>query len=157
MYLTAYFSNNTLPAIGKNPTISVWTMAGSQIISDAIMTEIAGGFYAYNFTGYNFEEDYVFRAQDTSLPLGEQYVIASNEVDSQRNQGVIKQILGLVQGNFIMSGQTYDSEGRLLTSDIYTYDSASDATADTNRLFEYSIEADYDVDGNLIYYKAIKT
>ena len=120
------------------------------------MTEIAGGFYTYNYTGYDYTQDYVFRAEDTTLPAGERYIVASNDVDSQRNQGVTKQILGLVQGNFIMSGQTYDGSGNLTYADIFTYDNASDANADTNREFEYTLTATYDVDGNVDFYKVVK-
>jgi hypothetical protein len=155
MYLTAFFTRNGIPALGKSPSISGWTLDGSLAFSSS-MTEVAGGFYAYNFSTYDHTDDYVFLAEDTSLGVGERYVIASNDVDSQNNQGVVKQILGLVQGNFVMSGQTYDEDGRLLTSELYTYDTATQADNDTDRLFEYDVEADYDGDGNLIYYKVTK-
>lgn len=156
MYLTSFFTNNGYPATGLTPNIFIWTLDGVNIINEESMTEIAGGFYVYDFVGYDNKQEYVFRAEDLSLPIGERYVIASNDLDSNNNQGIIKQILGLVQGNFVMSGQTYDSFGKLLTSNIYTYDTALDASLDVNRLSEYSIEANYDLDGNLIYYKTVE-
>ena len=156
MNLVAYFTNTGVPAIGLSPVISIWGIDGTVYATNSGMTEIAGGFYKFDFTGYDFTEDYVMRAYESSLPVGEQYVIATNENDSQNSQGVMKQILGLTQGNFIMSGQTYDDNGRLLTSEMYTYENASDTNSDINRLHEYSITAAYDDNGNLISYKVVE-
>ena len=89
MNLTAYFTNSSVPATGKSPLVSVWKLDGTAVISSAAMTEVAGGFYYYNFTGYDHTIDYVFQSYESSLPTAEQYVVASNEVDSQKNEGVV--------------------------------------------------------------------
>lgn len=156
MYLTSYFTNQGVPATGKSPVLSGWTLDGTLVISGETMSEVAGGFYAYNFTGYDYTSDYVFMAEESSLPQTSRYVIASNEVDSQRNQGITKQILGLVQGNFVMTGQTYDGEGRLLSADITTYNDGGDANSETNPEFKYEVTASYDSNGNLIHYKVVQ-
>lgn len=156
MYITTFLTSNNMPALGKSPTISGWTLDGSIVISGEAMSEVAGGFYAYNFTGYDYTSDYVFLAEESSLPQNERYVMASNEVDSQRNQGITKQILGLVQGNFRMENQTYDSAGRLLTADIRTFDNSTDADLDVDPEFEYEVTATYDARGNLISYKVVQ-
>jgi len=155
MNIVAYFTEDSLPVEGLSPlpTVSIWGLDGTVYANASAMTEVAGGFYTYNFSGYDYSIDYVMRSQASQLGASERYVVASNEVDSTNTQGVVKQILGLTQGNFIMSGQTYDVNGRLLTSDMYTYDSASDADTDSNRLHNYSIVAEYDANGNLIKYK----
>lgn len=155
MNLVAYFTSGGTPAEGLAPlpTISVWGLDGTPYIASSSMTEVAGGFYTFNFSGYDYTVDYVMRSYASQLDSSEQYVVASNEADSQNTQGVVKEILGLSQGNFIMSGQTYDENGRLLTSDMFTYDNSTDTDADTNRLHEYEIVADYDANGNLIKYK----
>lgn len=152
MYLTSFFTDGGTPATGLTPTINAWTVDGSQVITAETMTEVAGGFYAYNFTGYDSSNEYMFRAEVPSLSISERYSIATNDVDSQRNQGVIKQILGLVQSNFIMSGQTYDANGNLQSAYVYTYENPAALSADT-RLHEYAIEASYNASGQLITYK----
>lgn len=151
MYITAFFTENSLPAVGLSPIINAWTMNGTQVITSEIMTEIAGGFYVYDFSGYDFKEDYVFRAEDSSLPVGERYVIASNETDSLSNQGVMKQILGLVQGNFIISDQTYDANNNLTYAVVKTYDDSVDLDLDLP-LHTYTVTATYDSNGRLTGY-----
>lgn len=143
MNLTAYFTSGGTPAVGLSPTISIWKLDGTLVANSSAMTEVAGGFYYYNFSTYSNAEDYVFRAYESTLPEREQYVAGTNDVDSLSSQGIIKQILGLVQGNFRMSGQTYDACGNLTYSEIYTYDTAADATTDTNRLHQYEVNATY--------------
>lgn len=155
MNLTAYFTSANAPATGLNPTISVWTLDGTAVVNAQPMIEIAGGFYYYDFSGYDYTEDYVIQAYESSLAPSEQYVIGSNDVDSQRSQGVIKQILGMVQSNFRMENQTYDGEGRLLTANVYTYPTATDANNDTNVLHSYAVTASYDGSGNLTSYKVV--
>ena len=148
--------DNNEPAVGLSPVISAHTLDGTLVVSGETMTEIANGFYYYDFTGYSNTEDYVFMAYEASLAVTDRYVVASNETDSLSNQGVIKQILGLSQTNFLMSGQTYDASGRLLTSDMYTYPTSADTQNDTNREHTYYIESEYDANGNLIKYSVIE-
>jgi hypothetical protein len=151
MYITSFFTENGSPATGLNPTINAWTMNGTQVIVNQSMSEIAGGFYVYDFSTYDFTEDYVFRAEDLSLPLSERYVIASNENDSLNSQGVIKQILGLVQGNFIISSQVYDSNNNLTSATVKTYDDNVDLDLDLP-LHTYTVTATYDSEGRLTGY-----
>jgi hypothetical protein len=155
MNLLSYFTSAGVPAtsLAPIPTISIWGADGTVYATASAMTEIAGGFYRFDFTTYDQNIDYVFQSYASSLATSEQYVIATNDSDSQSTQGIVKQILGLSQGNFIMSAQTYDASGRLETSDMYTYDSQADTDADTNRLHTYNIVANYDGSGNLIKYK----
>jgi hypothetical protein len=153
MILSVYFTSGGTPSTGLSPTISIWDVAGTVYATASAMTEIAGGFYKYDFTTYDYSVDYVFQAYESSLDTADQYVSGSNDNDSQSSQGITKEILGLSQGNFVMSGQTYDVNGRLLTSDMYTYDTAADAHTDNNRLHTYAIVSTYDVNGNLTKYK----
>jgi len=152
MNLTAYFTNNGIPATDKNPTITVWDITNqTPVINSAEMTEIAGGFYVYNFGGYDYTKDYVIQAYESTLPDSEKYVVATNDSDSQNTQGVLKQILGMVQSNFRMVNQEYDTSGRLTRANIYTYSTPSDLVSDIP-LHSYLIEADYDGSGNLVDY-----
>lgn len=156
MNIVAQYMDGNTPALGLTPVISAHTLDGTLVVSGETMSEIANGFYYYNFTGYSNTEDYVFMAYESSLSVADRYVVASNETDSLSNQGFIQQILGLSQTNFVMSGQTYDASGRLLTSDMYTYPTSGDTQADTNRNHEYDIACEYDANGNLIKYSVIE-
>lgn len=153
MNLTSYFTTANAPATGLNPTISVWELDGTNVVNAQSMIEIAGGFYYYNFSTYDHTVEYVIQGYASTLQPSEQYVIGSNDVDSQRTQGVMKQILGMVQSNFNMSGQTYDSEGRLEFATINTYPTAVDTENGTNSLHSYTVDAVYDGSGNLTDYK----
>lgn len=68
----------------------------------------------------------------------------------------IKHILGLSQQNYRLSDQIYDSQGRLLSSTIKLYNTASDCNAETNHFASYDMSAAYDVNGLLYDYKVIK-
>lgn len=153
MKLVCVFTTSGQPATGLSPVIDGWTLAGTQVITAQAMTEIAGGFYYFDFSGYDFSQDYVFRGYAASLANGEEYVYLSNDADSQNGQGIIKQILGLVQGNMKTTNTTYDANGRLLTANLYTYPTQADVSAGTNVLHSYAITATYDVaTGNLQTY-----
>ncbi len=80
MNLTAYFSDNGVPKTGLTPTMDIWKIDGTQVVTAQTMTEIAGGFYVYDFTTYDDDEDYVIRA-DGGATLGntERYAVSSNE------------------------------------------------------------------------------
>lgn len=155
MDIIVNFSEGSLPATGKNPILSSWTTDGSLVISGETMSEIGNGFYKYSFSGYDYEQDYIFTAYESTLPLGEQYYHYSNDVDSSRNQGVLKAILALVGENTRTTNTMYDSNGNLLQANLYTYSNAADCSADTNRLNEYAITATY-AGNNLQTYRCEK-
>ena len=129
MKITAFFSNAGTPATGLSPTIDVWTLDGTQVINAQAMTEVAGGFYFYDFTTYDEDENYVIRADGTATLSGsDRYVYSSNET-----AGVGK-ILQIEKGNWAIVGTQmifYASDG---TTPIYTFDlkDKSNAPSDTN-------------------------
>lgn len=80
MEIIAFFTDSGTPKTGLSPTIDVWTVAGSQVVTAQAMTEIAGGFYSYDFTTYDEDEDYCIRADGTSTLSGsDRYVYSTNE------------------------------------------------------------------------------
>ena len=150
MNISASYTTSGLPATGLSPVISGWTTAGALVISGESMTEVAGGFYTFEFTGYDYLTDYVFSCYASTLPVGEQYVFTTNDNDSQNNQGIIRQVLGLVQGNMRATNQTYVG-GVLQTAQIKTYANASDCQSDINEIHTYAVTATYS-SGNLTGY-----
>jgi len=139
MILSTFFTNNGTPATGLTATIDVWTSAGTQVITASAMTEIAGGFYQYDFTAYDPTLDYFIRADGSaSLNLNERYIASTNQGMSE-----LDHILGLVQSNFSMTGQTYDSDGNMTAASISIYPTAADTAAETNAIASYSVVGVY--------------
>ena len=115
MKIVAYFSSAGTPATGLTPKINVWTIAGVLTIDDQDMTEIAGGFYTYDFTTYDEDEDYVIRADGVTLTGYDRYVHSTNQT-----AGVGK-ILQIEKGNWEIKGNKmifYDTDG---TTELYSY------------------------------------
>ena len=80
MKIIAYFNNAGVPETGLTPTINAYTLDGTVVVNGENMVEIAGGFYYYDFTDYDEDEDYCFRADGgAGLPNANRYVISTNE------------------------------------------------------------------------------
>ncbi len=127
MNLIAFFTENGTPKTGLSPTIDVWKLDGTQVVTAQAMTETAGGFYYYDFTTYDEDLDYVIRADIVTLTGAGRYVYSSNET-----AGVGK-ILQIEKGNWeIKGGQMlfYDTDG---TTPIYTFDLQNKSGTATER------------------------
>jgi len=85
MLLMSYFSNLGVPATGLSPTIDIWEDDGTQVVTAAAMTEIDGGFYKYDFTTYDPDENYSIRADGTAtLNDYDRYTTATNENEAAK-------------------------------------------------------------------------
>ena len=81
MLITTFFTEYGEPKTGLTPTISIWDITGTLIIDNVSMTEIAGGFYKYDFSTYDDTVDYVIRADGgESLNISDRYISSSNEI-----------------------------------------------------------------------------
>ena len=81
MILTAFFTDKGTPKTGLSPTIDVWKDDGTHSVNAQTMTEIAGGFYKYNFAGYDEALNYCIRADGGgALALNDRYVFNTNEI-----------------------------------------------------------------------------
>lgn len=87
----------------------------------------------------------------TGVTINSESLIEPNEWNSY-----FKEILGLSQSNFVMANQVYDVNNNMTSANVYTYLTAADANADTNRLFEYTVTATYDGDNNVSSYIVVK-
>ena len=56
MNIIAFFTNQGTPETGLTPKIDIWKLDGTQVITNQDMTEIAGGFYSYDFSSYDENE-----------------------------------------------------------------------------------------------------
>jgi hypothetical protein len=79
MDILVFFTDNGVPKTGLSPVIDIWELDGTHAVNNQNMTEIAGGFYKYNFSTYDDLRDYVIRADSVSLTGHERYSYSSNE------------------------------------------------------------------------------
>ena len=116
MKIIAFFTDAGTPKTGLSPTIDVWTLDGTQKVTAQAMTETAGGFYYYDFTTYDEDENYCIRADGTAtLSESDRYVYQTNET-----AGVGK-LLQIEKGNWSIKGNQmifYDTDG---TTALYTF------------------------------------
>ncbi len=127
MNIIAFFTASGVPKTGLSPTIDIWKVDATQVITAQAMTEIAGGFYVYDFTTYDEDEDYVIRADGVTLTGYDRYVHSTNET-----AGVGK-ILKIEKGKWVMEGNQmkfYDSDG---TTVLYTFNLQNKSGAPTER------------------------
>jgi hypothetical protein len=116
MLIIAFFTDSGVPKTGLSPTLDVWEADGSQVVTAQAMTEIAGGFYKYDFTTYDEDEDYCIRADGTATLSGaERYVYSTNET------GGVGKILKVQKNKWEIKGNQmifYDNDG---TTELYKF------------------------------------
>ena len=127
MLLFAFFTEIGIPKTGLSATITVWEDDGTVAVNAQAMTEIAGGWYKYDFAGYDEEVDYCIRA-DGSAVLGDadRYKYSSNASDmraeivtalfaktgitaggSASYNDVVKAVYSIARGKITKSGDAY--------------------------------------------------
>ncbi len=73
MWLTTYFQNEGIAATGLSPIIRIRNVVNGNVVSSGTMTELGDGLYAFDFTGYDIEEDYAIFCDSVTLPAGSRY------------------------------------------------------------------------------------
>ncbi len=127
MNIIAFFTENGTPKTGLSATIDVWKIDGTQTVTAQAMTEVAGGFYVYDYTTYDEDEDYCIRADSVTLTGSDRYVYSSNET-----AGVGK-ILKIEKNKWKIIGTQmlfYDDDG---TTVLYTFDLKNKSGTPTDR------------------------
>jgi len=116
MNLIAFFTENGTPKTGLSPTITVTKLDGTIVVNAQAMTEVSNGFYYYDFSTYDEDEDYCIRADGTSSLSGsDRYVYATNETAGIGN------ILKIEKGKWEIKGNQmifYDDDG---TTELYKF------------------------------------
>jgi hypothetical protein len=169
MFIISFFTENGIPKTGLSPIIDVWKVSdNSQVVTAQAMSEIGGGFYKYNFAGYEKTQEYAVRSYGgASLPIAERYSYGGNEgyhddiADIQDTidtiQLLVRRILGLTQENFRLFNTSYDPTGtKLIGCTIKIYSNKTDCDADQNPIAEYTMESVYGMDAQLSSYKVTK-
>lgn len=128
MNIIAFFTDKGIPKTGLSPTLDIWKLDGTQVVTAQAITEIAGGFYYYDFTSYDDDENYVIRADGTNVLSGaDRYVYSTNET-----AGVGK-ILQIEKGNWEIKGNQmifYDTDG---TTELYSFNLQNKSGSPTER------------------------
>ena len=128
MNIIAFFTEQGIPKTGLSPTVDVWTVDRSQVVTAQAMTEVAGGFYYYDFSTYDEDEDYCMRADGTATLTGaDRYVFSTNET------GGVGKILKIEKNKWeIVNNQMifYDDDG---TTALYTFDLKTKSDIPTER------------------------
>ena len=96
MWVKAIFFENGTPKTGLSPTVNIYDMVDNSLVVNAgVMTEVADGFYKYDFTVYNATKSYSMIADSITLTGSERY--AAGDVDSISTDGFKK---GVAVTNF---------------------------------------------------------
>jgi len=79
--IVAFFSSSGIPSTGLTPIIRIWNVeTKALVVEDASMSEVGDGFYVYELTSYNEENDYAIRCDGgETLGATDRYVYAGNE------------------------------------------------------------------------------
>jgi hypothetical protein len=78
MWILAYFTRDGEPVTGLSPLIKIRAVTtGNVVISGSDMIEKGDGFYGYDFSAYNPNEDYTFVCDSVTLSGTERYTYAS--------------------------------------------------------------------------------
>lgn len=116
MNIISYFSELGVAKTGLTPSITVRKLDGTVSVNAQTMTEVAVGFYTYDFTTYDEDEDYLISVDGgSSLSDSERYLVSTNETAGIGN------ILKIEKGNWkIVSNQMvfYDTDG---TTELYKF------------------------------------
>lgn len=91
MWVTAFFTHGGEPKIGLSPIVDVWRVSdNSQIVTAQTMSEIAGGWYKYDFSGYVELEEYVITCDGgPTLVTFERYAYGGNVVYAEEISGTM--------------------------------------------------------------------
>ena len=126
MNLITFFTENGDPKTGLTPTMSVWKVDGTNVVNAQTMTEIAGGFYYYDFTTYDETLEYCMRADGgVTLSNNDRYTFSTNETAG------VSDILKIEKNKWsIISNQLiiYDDDG---TTPLHTFNLKNSSGAAT--------------------------
>lgn len=128
MNIIVFFTESGNPKTGLSATIDIWKLDGTQVITAQSMTEVAGGFYTYDFTTYDEDIDYCIRADGSNvLTDTDRYAYSSNETAGVGN------ILKIEKGKWVVESNQmkfYDDDG---TTVLYTFDLQNQSGVPTER------------------------
>ena len=177
MWIPAYFSNSGVSTTGLSPTITIYKLSdSSKVIDTASMTEIADGFYKYNFSDRDLAEAYSYICDSVDLSGTEQYALGDIEandvatlvwdelISSHVTDGTfgyqinsdLKRVLGLLSENIYIDNPDYDNDGNLSTARVRIYSDAVSVGTESNVIGTYETTSEGSGIGRFTYWKQVK-
>lgn len=139
MWISAFFNNSGTPTTGLSAIITIYKVSdSSKVVNSTAMTEVAEGFYKYNFTTRDNTEAYTYICDSVALAGTERYAIGDIEANKF---DTIDVIVGLVHQNIYIDSTTYDNYGNLTSARLRIYSSSASVGTDNNVLATYTITA----------------
>ncbi len=132
-------SDNSLTTSGTLTNIG-------DIYTDTISISVIGEYYVLYFTPSKTEN-----GLETLIVQTSDINDIQDSLDSLATK--LCQVLGLVQSNYRLTDQVYNSETCLTSAKISIYANASDTNSETNPIATYTINAVYNTNNELIDYK----
>jgi len=142
-------------------TYEVRKSLDNSLVTSGTLTNI-GDIYIDSITIVNTGEYYILYFSPINFENGLEHLIVQtvslDDIKIDLDAFAIKlcKILGLVQHNFRITDQVYDSNGCLISAKISIYETASDTENQINPITTYTVTALYDLDDKLIDYKVIE-
>ena len=130
--ITTFFTDKGVPKTGLSPTIDVYEDDGTQVVTAQAMTEIAGGFYKFDFTDNDDSKTYVIVADGTATLGNLDRFMASSNI-----HGDLRQSLKVTKNRLKIAGNQMKIFDDDETTVIFTFD-LKDASGDptNNEVFE---------------------
>jgi hypothetical protein len=112
--ISAFFTRSGVPQTGLTPTIDIYhytATVNTQVVTGAALTEIAAGFYKYEFTTFDPKEAYVFLIDGgTTLIPSERYLYGGNEAEIK---GIASEVWEEVAADHVVNGTTGDKLSKI--------------------------------------------
>lgn len=116
LFTTAFFTEDGVPKTGLTPTVSIWRLSDNvQVLTNQLMSEVASGFYSYEWVAYDFNENYVIQFNAGTDDVDSRYLAATNDSFLADSQEVLASKLTqeFIQ-KLVESDQVYDESAGLL-------------------------------------------
>lgn len=156
--IVAVIDNNGDFVTGLTITYEVRKSSDNSLITSGTLTN-TGNIYTDSVTISTTGDYYVLYFSPTDYENGKEILIVNiNNIDDIATDlediaEKLCKVLGLVQSNYRLTNQIYNSDGCLTSATISIYNSANDTDSQTNPIATYTITATYNSTGELIDYK----
>jgi hypothetical protein len=146
---------------GLNISYEVRKASDHTIVASGILTN-TGNIYLTFITLTDLGDYYIFYTTPSGYENGQEeltvYQATINDIDNTLEilSEQITKILGLSQSNYRLTDQIYNPNGCLVSATLTIYPTAIDTENETNPIAVYSIETNYDTNGQLIDYKVVE-
>lgn len=85
--IACHFTSSWVPATGLSAVVDIWTRDGTQVINNWALTELAWGWYLYNFNQYNSDKVYLYTFDGwATLADADRYKAGWNDLDAYSNK-----------------------------------------------------------------------